>query len=207
VSGGRAVVVALALVMACHQARPEAQLSADSCRPPTGTLPRTATADGLAGDYRLHITATSGSRSGRWVEGSLRLRPLSDSLARSVVVLGVRDTTTSHPLAGTADLDPAALGAVRTGNLADETDEAPGVLVIERHPVQPDAGAEIMLRMGSDANRRGVVRYDGGFFALTVRSIGPAGFAGTWSSGGAGNSAEGYFCAERVDAERVEKNG
>ena len=57
-----------------------------------------------------------------------------------------------------------------------------------------------MLRLGSDANRLGVVRYDGGYFALTVRSLGPGGFAGTWASGGskAGVGAEGYFCAERT---------
>ena len=195
---GRGGSAMLLMALACHSARPEAQLVTDPCRPPTGTLPRTATAGGLAGEYRLHITATSGPSAGQWVEGGLRLRPVADSLARAVVVLGVRDTTTSHPLAGTTDLDPTALGAVRTGDLATDDDEAPGVLVIERHPAKPDAGAEIMLRLGADANRRGVLRYDGGFFALTVRSIGPRGFAGTWSSGAAGRGAEGYFCAERV---------
>ena len=116
------------------------------------------------------------------------------------MVLGVRDTTTSHPLAGTSDLDPTALGGVRTGDLTTDDPEAPGVLVIERHPAHEDAAAEIMLRLGSDANRLGVVRYDGGYFALTVRSLGPGGFAGTWASGGskAGVGAEGYFCAERT---------
>jgi hypothetical protein len=199
VSGaGRAGIAVLVALMACHSSRPEAQPVADPCRPPTGVLPPTATAGGLAGEYRLHLTATSGASAGKSLDAGLRLRPLADSLARAVVVLGVRDTTTSHPLAGTADLDPEALGAVRTGDLAADDDEAPGVLVIERHPAKPDASAEIMLRLGADANRRGVLRYDGGYFALTVRSIGPRGFAGTWSSGASGRGAEGYFCAERV---------
>ena len=41
-----------------------------------------------------------------------------------------------------------------------------------------------MLRLGADANRRGVVRFDGGYFALTVREMRAGRFAGTWSSGG-----------------------
>src|SRR6476646_2546020 len=190
----------VALMVGCHSAKPESQPAADPCRPPTGSLPRTATAEGLAGEYRVHLAATSGASAGRSVESGLRLSPLADSLARAVVVLGVRDTTTSHPLAGTSDLDPTALGGVRTGDLTTDDPEAPGVLVIERHPAHEDAGAEIMLRLGSDANRLGVVRYDGGYFALTVRSLGPGGFAGTWASGGskAGVGAEGYFCAERT---------
>jgi hypothetical protein len=197
----RGAVAALAAAMACHSAKPEAQPATDPCRPPTGSLPSTATAGGLAGDYRLHITATAGSSAGRWTEAALRLRPRDDS-ARVVVVLGIRDTSSSLPLSGTTDLDPAALGAVQTGSLTAEDPEAPGVLVIEHHPARPDAGAEIMLRLGAGANRRGVVRYDGGYFALTVRSMGPGGFEGTWSSGvggaGVGGGAEGYFCAERI---------
>lgn len=191
-------VLLLAGALACHPAHPEAQPAVNPCRPTTGTLPRSATATGLAGDYRLHLTATSGANADRSVDGALRLRPMDDSMPREVVVLGVRDTTSSFPLSGTTDLDPAALGAVRTGSLAAEDPQAPGVLVIERHPPRQDAATEIMLRLGADANRRGVVRYDGGYFALSVRSITPEGFAGTWSSGGAGSTAEGYFCAERL---------
>jgi hypothetical protein len=199
VSGAaRGGITILALAMACHSAHPETQPMTNPCAPPSGVLPSTATAAGLAGEYRLHITATSGSNAGKWVEGGLRLRPLEDSLARVVLVLGVRDTTTTYPLVGTTDLEPADLGAVRIGELSADDPDAPGVLVIERHPARADAGAEIMLRLGADANRRGVVRYDGGYFALTVRSIGPRGFAGTWASGVTGPAAEGYFCAERV---------
>jgi len=195
----RHAAVVLVGALACHPAHPEAQPAMNPCRPTTGNLPRTASSAELAGDYRLRVTATSGGAgAGRWVDGALRLRPLDDATPREVVVLGVRDTTSRFLLSGTADLDPATLGAVRTGSLVAEDPEAPGVLVIEHRPARPDAGTEIMLRLGADANRRGVLRYDGGYFALNVRSITPEGFAGSWSSGGAGSSAEGYFCAERV---------
>lgn len=196
--GARHAALVLAGALACHPAHPEAQPAVSPCRPTTGSLPRTASSAELAGDYRLRVIATSGAGTGRSVDGALRLRRLEEATRREVVVLGVRDTTSRFPLSGTTDLDPATLGAVRTGSLVAEDPEAPGVLVIERRPARPDAATEIMLRLGAEANRRGVIRYDGGYFALNVRSITPEGFAGTWSSGGAGSSAEGYFCAERV---------
>jgi len=192
------VVVAALIAVACHSAKPEAQPAVDPCHPSTGALPASATADSLPGDYHLHLTATSGPAAGRSADATLRLRPMADSAARTVVVLGIRDTTSSFPLVGTSDLDPAAVGAVGTGSLAAEDPDAPGVLLIERHSPHAEAPAEIMLRLGAEANRRGVVRYDGGYFALNVRTIGGAGFAGTWSSGGGGAGAEGYFCADRV---------
>jgi hypothetical protein len=188
----------LAGVSACHQARPQADPAVRPCQPSTGSLPRTASASGMAGDYRLYLTATSGPNAGQAVDGTLSLRPVTDPAAREIVVLGMRDTTSRAPLSGTTDLDPAAVGATSTGSLTAETMEAPGVLVIERRPVRTDAGTEIMLRLGADANRRNVARYDGGYFALNVRAIEADGFTGTWSSGSGMPSAQGYFCAERV---------
>jgi hypothetical protein len=203
----RARLVILSLVAACHSTRPEiqpqdsrpadAQSRAD-CAPSTERLPSDATADGLAGEYRVRIVATAGVKKGATEAARLLLRPVEDSLRGPSTVLGLHDSTTRRPLSGTIEIDPAALGAARTGDLLSLDPLAPGVLVLERHPVRPDAPAEIMLRLGSDANRRGVVRYDGGYFALTVRRIGAAEFAGTWASGAATESAEGYFCAERA---------
>jgi len=195
---GRGTLLVLAAVMACHQAQPEAQPAVKSCRPSSGSLPRTASAAGLAGDYRLRLTATSGASAGQTAEAGLRLRPVGDSAAREIVVLGVRDTTSHAPLSGTTDLDPAAVGAARTGSLVAEDAAAPGVLVIERRPPRADAGTEIVLRLGADANRRGVTRYDGGYLALNVRTVEPDRFAGSWASGSGVSTVEGYFCAERV---------
>jgi hypothetical protein len=193
-------VLLVAALAACHPAHPEAQPAVKPCRPTAGSLPRTASAAELAGDYRLHLTATAGGSDGQATDGTLTLRPIDDSASREIVLLGLRDTTSHAPLAGTTDLDPAAVGATRTGSLAAESPEAPGVLVIERRPVRADAGTEIMLRLGADANRRGVARYDGGYFALNVRAIDPDGFAGSWASGSGIASTQGYFCAERVAA-------
>lgn len=191
-------ILLVAMVAACHQARPEAEATVQPCRPSSGSLPRTASASGLEGDYRLYLTATSGPQAGHAADGALRLRPVTDSAAREIVVLGVRDTTSRAALSGTTDLDPTVVGATRTGSLTAESDQAPGVLVIERRPPRADAGTEIVLRLGADANRRGVARYDGGYFALNVLAIEPAGFTGTWSSGSGVSSAQGYFCAERA---------
>jgi hypothetical protein len=187
-------------VAACHQARSEASSTArlEPCQPSSGSLPRTASAESLAGAFRLRLTATSGPNAGRAAEGELRLRPVPDSAAREIVVLGVRDTTSRVALAGATDLDPAVVGATRTGSLTAEGPDAPGVLAIERRAPRAEAGTEIILRLGADANRRGVARYDGGYFALNVRAIEPDGFTGTWSSGSGVSSAEGYFCAGRV---------
>ena len=52
-----------------------------------------------------------------------------------------------------------------------------------------------MLRIGSDANRRGVLRFDGGYFVLRVQQVDESGFAGSWTSGLLEVQAEGHFCA------------
>jgi hypothetical protein len=127
----------------------------------------------------------------------IRLRPTEDSLRRPAPVLGIRDSLTRLPLRGAAELEASAIGATVPGNPASEDPAAPGVLVLERHSSRAGEPASIILRLGSDANRRDAVRFDGGFLALTVRRIDRTGFAGTWTSGGGGKDAEGYFCAAR----------
>jgi hypothetical protein len=198
-------LVALLVIAACHsaapaakpEATPSAKPAAEACAAPTGKLSPSATGARLGGEYRLRLVATAGPRSGETVDAHLRLAPLVDSLQVPAPMLGVRDTTTRHPLAGTTDLDPELVGGVRTGDNASTDPTAPGVLVIERHPAA-GAPASIMLRLGALANRRGLVRFDGGYFALTVRRIDADGFAGTWASGTARESAAGYFCAGRA---------
>ncbi len=189
-----------AALAACHQPRSGADPAARPCQPSSGALPRTASASGLAGEYRLHLTASSGPSAGQAADAALRLQPVADSAAREIVVLGVRDTTSRAPLWGTTALDPAAIGATSTGSLTAQSVDAPGVLVIERRPTRADAGTEIVLRLGADANRRGVARYDGGYFALNVQTLDAGGFTGTWASGSGISSVKGYFCAERVGA-------
>jgi hypothetical protein len=197
----RATGMALLAVAACHSpaptTKPATKAAADTCVAPSSDLPRSAIAARLAGEYRLHLVPTAGPRSAEAVNAHLRLAPLADSLQVPPPMLGVQDTTTRYPLAGSTDLDPALVGGVGTGDNASTDPTAPGVLVIERHP-GADAPASIMLRLGALANRRGLQRFDGGYFALTVRRVDPDGFAGTWSSGTARQAAAGYFCAERT---------
>ena len=194
--------MALLAVAACRSpaptTKPATKSATDTCAAPTGDLPGSATGARLAGEYRLRLMPTTGPRSDEAVNATLRLAPLADSLQMPPPMLGVRDTTTRYPLAGSTDLDPALVGAVGTGDNGSTDPAAPGVLVIERHPGTTGAPASLMLRLGALANRRGLARFDGGYFALIVRRIDADGFAGTWASGTARQAAAGYFCAERT---------
>ena len=84
-----------------------------SLPPAHGTLPR-RTAEGLAGDYRLHLTATSGASAGRWVE--MRASAPAGgrfASARRRRTRGPRHHQRAFRCRAPTDLDPAALGAVR----------------------------------------------------------------------------------------------
>jgi hypothetical protein len=204
-------LVALLAFAACHSRAPAtkpatksaAEPAADTCAAPSSDLPQSsglpssATGARLAGEYRLRLVATAGPHSGEAVNAHLRLAPLAESLQVPPPMLGVQDTTTRYPLAGSTDLDPALVGGVGTGDNASTDPTTPGVLVIERHR-GADGPTSLMLRLGALANRRGLQRFDGGYFALTVRRIDADGFAGTWASGTARQAAAGYFCAERT---------
>lgn len=192
------MIAVLPLVLACRSGRAGDPPGADGCGPPSGQLAPAAAAEALAGEYRLRLVATSGPRRGASTNGRVRLRPADDSLRSPAPVLGIRDSLTVLPLRGAAELEPDAIGATVPGDPGSDDPRAPGVLVIERHSGRPGEPASIILRVGSDANRRDAVRFDGGFLALTVRRIDSAAFAGTWASGSGGRNVEGYFCAERT---------
>jgi hypothetical protein len=162
------------------------------CNPasePEAPLPA-GSAERLDGTYRLRLVATEGPKAGEAVEGTVRLKPYDRAL-RAVTVSGIRDTAASHVLYGPADVDLDRVGAVRPGDLGSEDPMRPGVLVIERK-------GSVVLRLGSDANRRGVVRFDGGYMALRVRELAGDRFRGTWASGVQAQRSAGYFCAERM---------
>jgi hypothetical protein len=103
-------------------------------------------------------------------------------------------------LYGSTDIDLQAILAVEVGALDSEDPLAPGVLVLER-PVERDGGTamEITVRLGSEANRRGMTRFDGGYTALFVRQASTGGFAGNWASGVTGQLSSGHFCASMVE--------
>ena len=87
-------------------------------------------------------------------------------------------------------MDVEPVGALRPGDLSSRDPEAPGVLVLQED-------GRLLLRLGSEANRRGVLRFDGGYTVLRVARATAAGFAGTWSSGLLDVQAAGEFCARR----------
>ena len=151
------------------------------CRPTSVTLPHDATLAGAHGRYRLTLVAPAGGTS---VTGTLTLVPAPPGRA----TLGPAAT----PLQGATDIDLRAVGAHRIGDPAATDPDAPGVLVLE---FDRDGERHILLRLGSDANRRDEMLFDGGHSVLRVREIGEGGFSGTWDSEARLAFAEGHFCA------------
>ena len=161
------------------------------CEPSAERLDADATLSKRAGRYRLVLVADSSGASRRAVSGTLTLiRQTREPDPSS-------DITT--PLFGYTDIDPGSVGAHRVGDPGSKAPTAPGVLVIER---QEYGRRMITLRLGSLANRRDLVRYDGAYTALRVLKIDEDGFSGSWrSGGGSGLDLEvttGYFCAWKV---------
>ncbi len=153
----------------------------------------------MGGEYRLRLVATSGSRTGSEANGKLTLQPQSGELRYRARPGGYTDSSVVHPLYGSTDVDLAAVDAVLVGSTTSLDPTRPGVLVVERHARPGQAPiAHIWLRLGSDANQRGRQRVDGGYTALRIRQMSPAGFSGSWASGIKSEQSAGYFCAERT---------
>ena len=186
----------LLLASACRaqSARPDPQ----ECAPSTSELASTASAEGMSGEYRLRLVATSGPKSGSAADGKLTLQAQRGELRYRARPGGVPDSSVVHPLYGSTDVDLAAVNAVLVGSTTSVDSTRPGVLVVERRarPGQPPL-ADIVLRLGSDANQRERQRVDGGYTALRIRQLSPEGFSGTWASGIKTEQSAGYFCAER----------
>jgi hypothetical protein len=183
----------LAVLMGCRQqqAQQQGRAEPEPCGPVAGELPAGSRLDGLEGGYRLRMAASTGQKKGATVDGHLRLEPNDTSHLFRSRLGGTRDTTARYPYFGTAEIDLEAVDAIRPGDLASLDPDLPGVLAIE-------SSNEVMLRLGSEANRSDVVRFEGGYTVLRVRRIGAHGFQGNWSSGGPMQTASGYFCAERA---------
>ena len=166
--------------------------TAGACVLPGGPLAGDASLEGRAGEYHLTmVEEVDGSPSGS-AEGSLTLLAQAESLRQFAGSAGGSIPGVSSPLFGSTDVNVEAVGAVRVGSLSSEDPESPGVLVIES---ETGASPSILLRLGSDANRRDLVRFDGGYAVLTVVEITAESFGGTWSSGASGPDSGGYFCA------------
>jgi hypothetical protein len=180
---------AAALIAACGGAN-AGQADPQACAPVDSAESDLAAAD-LAASYSIRLIATSGAKEGAAAVGTLELMPQDSAYQSMERSDGVADTTFSFPLYGTASVDFASLGATTPGDPGSSDPLSPGVLVIER----PNG---LMLRLGSEANRRGVRRFDGGYTVLEVRQVTDSGFAGTWRSGVALEQAGGHFCAAKA---------
>ena len=165
-----------------------------TCIPPEGPLAVDVSLEGRAGEYRLTMVEEVDGSPSRRAEGALTLVAQVESLRRFAGSTGTSVPGVSSPLFGSTDMNLEGVGAVRVGSLASENPESPGVLVIES---ETGASPSILLRLGSDANRRDIVRFDGGYAVLNVVEITAESFSGTWSSGARGPDSEGFFCATR----------
>ncbi|MDE0224379.1 MAG: hypothetical protein OXP28_04500 [Gammaproteobacteria bacterium] len=155
-----------------------------SCVPTSGRLGSEATLAAHAGSYRLTLVRPGDPVAS--VRGNLVLYPQVagfESLGKA-----------STPLYGTADVRLGSVGALRVGDTESDAAEAPGVLVLEFDR----AGARnILLRLGSAANRRDRMLYDGAYTVLEVKEISVEGFSGSWRSGSDATPVGGHFCASQ----------
>ncbi len=187
------LVAAGTIAAGACRGRAEANENA-ACVPTTDTLLADASAAGLAGEYRVTIVATAGPAVGDTARGTLSLQPYAEEMQQMPGAGGAVDPNFVAPVFGALDVDMTRLGAVRLGALGSVDPNMPGVIVIER----VGEPKRILLRLGSEANRRDVQRFDGGYTVLDVQTLLDDSFAGSWRSGVARTQAEGFFCAVRV---------
>ena len=161
--------------------------------------PRTLDAEAiaaLAGDYSLTLVATSGERSGQVARGTAMLFENPDRLRRLIGASGNPMLGVVVPFYGAADIDVAEVGALPLGTTNSDDPLQPGVLVIQNSP-DDTTTRSLIMRLGSETNRRNAVPFDGAYTVLRVRHVGPDFILGSWASGTATEVAAGFFCAVR----------
>lgn len=161
-----------------------------SCVEVEPALTTAATMEGMAGRYDL-VLVLLGNRP-RAARGLLTLRD-QPRMARDLA-----GSTT--PLFGFTDVAVEEVSAYRVGDPSSEDATAPGVLVIEGDNSE---GRSIILRLGSQANRRDRVAFDGAYTVLRVHRLGGDRFFGSWESGTSDTRVLGHFCAVRNGGERA----
>lgn len=149
--------------------------------------------DSLPGSWRLTLVATSGGMAGRSAQGSLTLRAL-DAALRRIERPGPAIVTV--PVIGATDVPVEQVGAVRMGNLLSADPQRPGAAIWVSQGA--DGGVSAVLRIGEEAIRSDLLRFDGGYTALFLRQVSAASLRGSWASGVTTEEAGGHFCAVRV---------
>ena len=181
-----ALVTAALILPACGKQVRETPVVVEGpiCRPSDADPRSLADVVDIDGKYRLLLTVRGGEMDGASTSGTMTLVP--------------RDST-GVPFYGWTDIDLSAVGAHQQGALDSRGLEAPGMLVLTtRYPDEPRHIRSVTIRLGSHANRSGMMAFDGAYTALYVRSIAEAGFGGDWASGVQGPLVKCEFCAVRV---------
>lgn len=196
---GPLILAAVSIGCAANQ-----QVSGSACTPPPegAQLDSDLDAEDLAGEYRIVMVGTTADYADRQIEGTLALHPQDSALQSLSYAGGVPITGARMPLYGALEAEVEEVGGMRLGDATVLDPSQPGVAVLEQvSPSGTGSVTSVTLRIGSDANRRDMVRFDGGFMALYVREITPEGFRGGWAAGVRGPAYEGYFCALRRNVE------
>lgn len=149
--------------------------------------------DELIGTYTLVLADEAGSP--RQAVGRLELRRPADDVRGAEAVPGLAGP--APILVGRTDVDASLVEAVVPGSAGSEEPTAPGV-GLYAFAVEPGLRDTIVvLRLGSEANRRDRQRFDGVHTTLRITSLGDDRFGGDWSSDEAARHAGGGFCAIR----------
>lgn len=167
--------------------------AAVECRPVEGPFTTSAPWDSLAGSWQLTLVAGSGPMAGHREEGALLLQA-QDTALRRVDRPGA--TTVTVPVIGTTDIALEQVGAVRMGDVRSTDPLQPGVAIwVSR---APDGNVSAVMRIGQEAIRSNLLRFDGGYTALFLRQVSVNAIRGGWASGVSTEAVNGYFCAARV---------
>jgi len=169
--------------------------SGDQCRPVEGPFTASIPWDSLSGSWRLTLVAGSGPMARRSVQGALTLRAQDPALRR---VDRPGPTTVTVPVIGTTDIALEEVRAVRLGDVRSTDPMQPGVAIWVSQ--SPDGGVSAVMRIGQEAIRSGIVRFDGGYTALFLRHVAANAISGGWASGVTTEESSGYFCAQRVSS-------
>ena len=192
------VVTAIAggvLAAGCHH---RGHTSEAACLPVAADSGAALQVDEMPGTYTVTFVATAGSREGRQAVGRMILRPQDAGLVR--VEHADTSVVVRQPTIGQLDLALEEVGAARIGDPMSQSDSMPGVGFYVTQ-LRGGAVTAVVARVGSGANVRGLLMFDGSYFSLFVRQAGGGRIAGEWRSGtGEMNvtEARGYFCAAKT---------
>jgi hypothetical protein len=164
------------------------------CDPSVVPLPPPIVLSGLPGRYAVRFVVTGGIRAGDSALATLELRP--QQVALSLLADG-----TMQPAVGRIDVDASRIGAADTGDPMATSDSAPGVGIY----ISPQSGTpQVWARIGSSANARSPLQFDGAWFTWFIERADAQALAGSWRSGTSNTwppvpEARGRFCADRIE--------